>query len=96
VDSSRLIETDLPNGAYEEVRMELDSGNHAVLKGGLVYLYLSNGQELFSVDANSLAFEKKLLGAAMQIYLLGFNRGKTNEQARIKTRVQSALGLVFD
>jgi hypothetical protein len=73
----------------------LGGGNLAVLEGGIIRLYRED-RELFSVDANSIPFEKKVLGAVVQVYLLGTSNGRQFELARTKQRLNSALALIFD
>lgn len=77
-------------------RIELDSGNWAILDQGLIKIYLSSGQELFSIDGNSMAFTVKSLAALMQVYLLGFNRGRTHERERLESKVKLLHQLVFE
>jgi hypothetical protein len=77
------------------VPIALGGGNLAVLEGGLIRLYRED-RELFSVDANSIPFEKKILGAVVQVYLLGTSNGRQFELTRTKQRLNSALALIFD
>jgi hypothetical protein len=94
--SDKLRADQLPLPPPFEQRLNLDSGNYATSENGLVRLWLANGQELFSFDANLMAFDLKGLTALMQVYLLGFNRGRSHELTKVEARLKAAMQIVFD
>jgi hypothetical protein len=79
-----------------EPRLELDSGNYATLSQEIVHVYLPGGQELFGVSVHVIPFEAKILGSVMQVYLLGFSKGRSSESGKIQGKLASIMKLVFD
>lgn len=79
-----------------EPRIELDGGNYAALKEEVVHVYLQSGQELFGVSVHVIPFETKILGSVMQVYLLGYNKGRSTESSKIQTKLSTIVKLVFD
>lgn len=79
-----------------EPRLELESGNYAVLNEEIVHVYLPSGQELFGVSVHVIPFEAKILGSVMQVYLLGYNKGRSTESSKIQTKLSTIVKLVFD
>lgn len=79
-----------------EQRMELENGNYAILADGFVHLHLGDGSELFSVDSNTVHFEKKFLLAMMQIFLIGVQRGRATELASVRQKLAQIMNLVFN
>lgn len=77
-------------------RIELDGNCYAILKEGIVRLYASTDAEIFSIDANTVPFEKKILGAVVQVYLLGLSRGGAAEKAKLENKLTSIITLMFD
>jgi hypothetical protein len=84
------------NDGIAEVRIELENGSYARLAEGIVHLYLADNTELFSVDANTVLFEKKTLVAMMQIFLIGVQRGRSTELANIRQKLSQIINLVFN
>lgn len=79
-----------------EPRLELDSGNYATLQEDIVHVYLPTGQELFGVSVHVIPFEAKILGSVMQVYLLGYNKGRSSESAKIQGKLTTMIKLVFE
>jgi hypothetical protein len=79
-----------------EVRIQLEKDSYATLAEGIVHLHLADGSELFSVDANTVQFEKKILGAIMQVFLIGVQRGRSTEQANVRQKLSQIINLVFN
>lgn len=77
-------------------RMELENGSYGVLEEGIVHLHLADGSELFSVDANTVRFEKKYLVALMQIFLIGVQRGRSTEANNVRQKLSTIINLVFN
>jgi hypothetical protein len=76
--------------------LELDSGNYALLNQDIVHVYLPSGQELFGVSVHVIPFEAKILGSVMQVYLLGYNKGRSSESTKIQGKLTTMIKLVFD
>lgn len=93
-----LIEVLCPEEPRIEVepRLELDSGNYALLNQDIVHVYLPSGQELFGVSVHVIPFEAKILGSVMQVYLLGYNKGRSSESTKIQGKLTTMIKLVFD
>lgn len=79
-----------------ELRIELENGSYARLVDGIVHLHLADQSELFSVDANTVQFEKKFLVAMMQIFLIGIQRGRATEANNVRQKLSQILNLVFN
>lgn len=77
-------------------RINLDGDNYAVLEHGIIKIFLKDERHLFSVDANTVTFERKVLGAVLQVYLLGYQNGKVQERAQAKQRIITAINLLFE
>lgn len=85
-----------PSPEVPPSRMELENGSSAVLRDGIVHLYLADQSELFSVDANTVSFEKKFLVALMQVFLIGVQRGRASELANVRQKLSQIINLVFN
>lgn len=79
-----------------EPRIELDSGNYAVLNEEIIHVYLASGQELFGISVHMIPFDAKMLGSVMQVYLLGFNKGRSTESNKMQSKLTTMIKLVFD
>jgi hypothetical protein len=77
-------------------RLNLDGGNYAMLEHGIIQVFLKDDRQLFSVDANSIPFERKILGSVLQVYLLGFQNGRAHERASSKQRLITAINLLYE
>jgi hypothetical protein len=95
-DASLGIESEQQSQGHPPLpSIQLGGSLLATLEGGIIRIFREE-RELFSVDANSVAFEKKLLGSMVQVYLLGMGNGRSFELARIKQRLNQSLSLVFE
>jgi hypothetical protein len=77
-------------------RLELGSGNYAVLQGGLIRLHLADDRELFSVDAGTFSFDRQILAGVIQVYLIGYNKGRSTERERLKGKNLLIHKLTFE
>jgi hypothetical protein len=77
-------------------RLELDGNCYATRSEGIVRLYSNNDAEIFSIDANTVPFDKKILGAVVQVYLLGLTRGASTEKTKLKEKLGSIIKLAFE
>jgi len=78
--------------------INLGGGNLVIRQEGVLRFWRED-RELFSVDANTVPFEKKLLAMVLQVYVLGISNGRQGiplAVERIKQRLNSAIGLVFE
>lgn len=93
-----LSQAEVEVGAEELIpvpALQLGDGNYVVSAEGVLRFYTKNNDEIFSIDANSVPYEKKLLAAFVQVYLLGAGNGRKYEAAKVKQRLQQVLPLVF-
>lgn len=92
--------SDRPNGTEllpsPPPRLELESGNFANLREGIIHVHLANGQELFGVSEHMIAFEISVLNAVMQVYLLGFSKGRSHESSKLEGKLTTMIKLIFD
>ena len=79
-----------------ELRIELENGSYARLADGIVHLHLADNSELFSVDSNTVQFEKKFLVAMMQVFLIGIQRGRSTELNNVRQKLSQIINLVFN
>jgi hypothetical protein len=77
-------------------RINLDGGNYAMLEHGIIQIFLRDDRQLFSVDANTVPFERKILGSLLQVYLLGFQNGRSQERGNCKQRLITAINLLYE
>lgn len=94
--TTRDNHTELLDDIEAPPRLELENGSFAVLEDGIVHLYLADRSELFSVDANTVNFEKRFLIALMQVFLIGIQRGRSTELVKVREKLGTILNLVFN
>jgi hypothetical protein len=75
--------------------ISLDGGGNAKLEEGLIKVYNTEGQFVFSIDQSSFPFEKKPLIALGQCYYIGRNTGSQEERRRLQNKLVQAHNLIF-
>lgn len=77
-------------------KMELGDGNYAIKHQGLIEVFLNDGRQIFGIDDNTFAFEKKPLAALLQVFMAGVRAGAKGEKEQTKMKLAQLVKIVFE
>lgn len=75
-------------------RIDLGDKGVAIRSEGIIRFHLM-GTEIFSIDANSIPFERKVCVAILQVFIHGQREGRKSENASIREKVNGLVKLLL-